>query len=208
VSDFTGAEVNTVLMLVKGMSDKGDVQLSILARALAVGARSCGVDREVFQSEIMQCFDDPVKLMPLSAPRPPQAPKATFTDTESDSLEAIGYLLDRLPDHETDVDWTPLQNGTIRHLYDMAKRGRVPKAGRVNEEMVGRALAAFNKAISDPIMEKCARCDGKGYHHGFGEDGASPDWCEECGGNQYNVRPGEEARAMKEALTAALHKEG
>lgn len=28
----------------------------------------------------------------------------------------------------------------------------------------------------------CQRCAGKGYHHGFGEDGHDPDWCEKCGG--------------------------
>ena len=29
---------------------------------------------------------------------------------------------------------------------------------------------------------ECQRCKGEGYHHGFGEDGADPDWCEDCGG--------------------------
>jgi len=28
----------------------------------------------------------------------------------------------------------------------------------------------------------CPRCKGKGYHHGFGEHGYDPDWCESCGG--------------------------
>lgn len=28
----------------------------------------------------------------------------------------------------------------------------------------------------------CPRCDGKGCHHGFGEDGVDPDWCLDCGG--------------------------
>lgn len=28
----------------------------------------------------------------------------------------------------------------------------------------------------------CERCRGKGYHHGFGEHGWDPDWCERCGG--------------------------
>lgn len=31
---------------------------------------------------------------------------------------------------------------------------------------------------------KCPRCDGRGYHHGFGEHGHDPDWCSECGGGQ------------------------
>ncbi len=74
----------------------------------------------------------------------------------------------------------------------------------ITEDMVRAALAKFNETINDPIMEPCGRCEGKGYHHGFGPGGVSPDWCEECGGNQYNVRPGEEDRAMAAALSAAL----
>lgn len=37
-----------------------------------------------------------------------------------------------------------------------------------------------------PEFKPCPRCNGKGYHHGFGEQGADPDWCLDCGG------PGEE----------------
>jgi hypothetical protein len=70
------------------------------------------------------------------------------------------------------------------------------------------ALAKFNEVINDPIMEPCPRCEAKGYHHGFGPGGVEPDWCENCGGNQYNIRPGEEKRAMESALTAALAVDG
>lgn len=72
------------------------------------------------------------------------------------------------------------------------------------EEAVKAAQDAFNKTINDPIMVPCNRCSGKGYHYGFGEDGASPDWCVECGGSAFDVVPGEEERAMRAALTAAL----
>jgi hypothetical protein len=33
-----------------------------------------------------------------------------------------------------------------------------------------------------PEFKPCPRCNGKGYHHGFGEHGHDPDWCEDCGG--------------------------
>lgn len=66
-------------------------------------------------------------------------------------------------------------------------------------------MTKFNEVINDPIMEPCPRCNGVGYH-GFGSD--EPDWCENCGGNQYNIRPGEEKRAMEVALTAALAVDG
>lgn len=78
----------------------------------------------------------------------------------------------------------------------------------VTDEMVEKALSSFNKTINEPIMVKCQRCDGRGYHHGFGEDGHDPDWCVECGGNQYDVAPGEESRAMRAALEAALSAQG
>ncbi len=71
-------------------------------------------------------------------------------------------------------------------------------------EMIEAALKAFIASVNEPMMIKCDGCDGKGYHHGFGEDGASPDWCLKCGGNQYDVVPGEEERAIEAALTAAL----
>lgn len=28
----------------------------------------------------------------------------------------------------------------------------------------------------------CKRCQGRGYHYGFGEHGHDPDWCLDCGG--------------------------
>lgn len=37
----------------------------------------------------------------------------------------------------------------------------------------------------NPRMVDCPRCNGYGYHHGFGEHGHDPDWCEMCGGAQY-----------------------
>lgn len=37
---------------------------------------------------------------------------------------------------------------------------------------------------NDQMMAEypCPRCGGKGYHHGFGDDGIDPDWCTLCGG--------------------------
>ncbi|SMF65468.1 hypothetical protein SAMN02982989_3363 [Xaviernesmea oryzae] len=73
----------------------------------------------------------------------------------------------------------------------------------ITDKQVRDALTAFNKAVNEPVMLKCERCDGRGYHHGFGENGHDPDWCEVCGGGQYVVAPGEEGRAMRLALEAA-----
>jgi hypothetical protein len=42
-----------------------------------------------------------------------------------------------------------------------------------------------------PEFEPCPRCDGKGYHHGFGEHGHDPDWCLSCGGpGEQPTEPG------------------
>ena len=75
----------------------------------------------------------------------------------------------------------------------------------VTEAMVEAALTAFNKAVNDPMVLQCERCEGRGYHHGFGEHGHDPDWCEVCGGGGHNIAPGEEGRAMRIALEAALN---
>lgn len=69
---------------------------------------------------------------------------------------------------------------------------------------VAAAEAAFNASINNPQMVPCSKCEGRGYHHGFGEDGNDPDWCTECGGNQFNVVPGEETRAIEAAIAAYL----
>jgi len=76
------------------------------------------------------------------------------------------------------------------------------------DKAVEAGLARFNEVINDPIMEPCAKCSGKGYHHGFGPGGVEPDWCTDCGGNQFNIRPGEELRAMQAAIETALAAEG
>jgi hypothetical protein len=45
------------------------------------------------------------------------------------------------------------------------------------------ALLVFQNACNE--TKPCQKCNGKGYHHGFGTDGHDPDWCEECGGCQF-----------------------
>jgi hypothetical protein len=45
-------------------------------------------------------------------------------------------------------------------------------------ERVGRCI----KLQEDAEFVPCPKCNGKGYHHGFGEHGHDPDWCEMCGG--------------------------
>lgn len=87
----------------------------------------------------------------------------------------------------------------VPHNAAISAMRRVSKTdeGRnaVSDATVTAALAAFNASVNEPQMVKCARCDGTGT---LGDD-----WCPECGGNQYNVVPGEEERAMKRALEAA-----
>lgn len=73
-----------------------------------------------------------------------------------------------------------------------------------HDKALAAALAAFNQTVNEPQMIKCDRCDGKGYHHGFGENGVDPDWCDKCGGGGYDMAPGEEIRALSAAISAYL----
>lgn len=72
---------------------------------------------------------------------------------------------------------------------------------QVDDGMVGRAIIRFRAAVN--AMKMCSRCTGRGYHHGYGEDGCDPDWCEECGGSQF-VAEFTEEQAMRQAIEAAL----
>lgn len=54
------------------------------------------------------------------------------------------------------------------------------------------------------VIEDCDRCQGRGYHRGFGETGHDPDWCESCGGaSRIWVPTTDEGRAAFEAVIAA-----
>jgi DnaJ-class molecular chaperone len=61
--------------------------------------------------------------------------------------------------------------------------------------LLGEAHVEIDSRSGVTYMTDCHRCTGRGYHHGFGEDGMDPDWCSECGG------PGEvaESRTIGEA---------
>ncbi|MFC6487306.1 hypothetical protein [Nitratireductor sp. GCM10026969] len=72
------------------------------------------------------------------------------------------------------------------------------------DRQIEAAKAAFRKAEATPRTIDCPRCDGFGYHHGFGEDGYDPDWCSQCGGGGFDLPEGEEDRPLIAALEAAL----
>lgn len=57
----------------------------------------------------------------------------------------------------------------------------------------------------EPEFVTCDRCKGKGYHHGFGEGGVDPDWCDDCGGMGVYLHPDANAdpdELLREALVA------
>lgn len=54
----------------------------------------------------------------------------------------------------------------------------------------------------EPSMAQCDRCSGRGYHHGFGEDGADPDWCTVCGGAGEVIAP--DALSYEQAIAGAI----
>lgn len=65
---------------------------------------------------------------------------------------------------------------------------------------IDAALAAYSHAMNPPMVD-CKRCEGRGYHHGFGETGHDPDWCTECGGAgyvlAYSIDPADAIRALR-----------
>jgi hypothetical protein len=69
-------------------------------------------------------------------------------------------------------------------------------------------VARYLQLVDEPEFVECTRCKGDGYHHGFGEGGVDPDWCEECGGpGQYlhpdaNVSPDDLLRKVFGILSA------
>lgn len=67
MSTFGASEVNDVLRVVRSMSDDGDIQLSILTRALVAGCKSCGVEKDVALGIVGTVFDEELKLIPLDA---------------------------------------------------------------------------------------------------------------------------------------------
>ena len=70
---------------------------------------------------------------------------------------------------------------------------------REAREVIEAALKA-----NEIDMVPCDRCDGRGYHHGFGEHGHDPDWCVKCDGAQ-TVHSGVEP---PDAILAALSSAG
>ena len=63
---YSGADVNAVLTAVRNRTLNGDAQLSILAHALVVAAKSCGVAEETLLAQVRMFWAKPDRLVPLS----------------------------------------------------------------------------------------------------------------------------------------------
>lgn len=70
---------------------------------------------------------------------------------------------------------------------------------KITDEMVEKAYATFCEALNS--TGPCEKCQGHGYHHGFGEGGHSPDWCVVCGGAGF-MPTADDKTAMRLALEA------
>jgi len=93
-------------------------------------------------------------------------------------------------------------------VSSLQEEQEAPKASLV--ERIRRYLALTD----DPEFIDCPRCKGVGYHHGFGEGGVDPDWCEDCGGigselhPDANVSPDDLLREALPVIEAAESKVG
>lgn len=65
MAEISGAQINDLLRYIKGLTDNGDLQLTLLARALVVACHSCGVTKEAAMPIIEAVFDEPVGLTAL-----------------------------------------------------------------------------------------------------------------------------------------------
>jgi hypothetical protein len=74
----------------------------------------------------------------------------------------------------------------------------------MDEKALVAAREAYRAAEESPHVVPCPKCEGRGYHHGFGEDGADPDYCSRCGGGGYDLAEGEEHRPLNDAISAYL----
>lgn len=72
--------------------------------------------------------------------------------------------------------------------------------------MSAREVIAKTLTAIETEMMPCKRCNGYGYHHGFGEHGHDPDWCETCGGAQTIMA--HDATKTPEILIKALFDAG
>jgi hypothetical protein len=76
-------------------------------------------------------------------------------------------------------------------------------------ELLAERIRRYLQLNVEPEMVVCSTCAGKGYHHGFGEDGRDPDWCEACGGPgkvlhpDADVSPDDLLRDAESALSEA-----
>lgn len=122
---------------------------------------------------------------------------------EQVGMASAGHMCDILI--RVNGEWKRFEADWIKYLKPIETQ---PAAPQVSDAMVQKALSAYEKASEAPCMIDCTRCEGLGYHHGFGEDGVSPDWCDECGGTGRYEAPGEFERCIRIALEAALRGEG
>lgn len=82
---------------------------------------------------------------------------------------------------------------------------RIARLANFTDADVEAVAEAYNKAEANPVMRPCSRCAGKGYHHGFGEYGLDPDWCETCGGG--GVELADKNQSIRAALAAYVSRE-
>jgi hypothetical protein len=68
-----------------------------------------------------------------------------------------------------------------------------PTPSPAGKELASLLRNTFEEALKQ--TRPCDRCAGKGYHHGFGEDGCDPDWCSVCGGSGFDGPSDDEAWA-------------
>lgn len=86
-----------------------------------------------------------------------------------------------------------------RVAIDVYREAVAQESAAKRERAIAEAVRTF--AVATNATVNCQKCEGRGYHHGFGDNGHDPDWCSECGGAQF-VGEFTEGQAMAVAIAA------
>lgn len=95
--------------------------------------------------------------------------------------------------------WEALaEAGITASTVQLLDAARILGGKLARDDAIEAMQNSFDAACNNMPMATCPKCNGRGFHDGFGECGHDPDWCELCGG------PGEVVADGNHAMRAAI----
>lgn len=153
----------------------------------------------------------------------PSAPQPDNRDLALDIIKRCAAYVRGFAFNEPPIFPSTRRQTLLQHVADMmeaqpnaiiATAGLQPSASQEEPTQANRTelvdrITRYLGTSDEPTMIDCPRCKGEGSHHGFGEGGRDPDWCEDCGGigsvlhPDENVNPDDLLRLVLEALSSS-----